>query len=366
MKKIYVLNVIGSLSKGGAEYQCALLSNKLDQLRFYSKTMCFYSGPSPLYKNLDNVIFIPRGNKWGLFILYFRIFSVIRNENPDILHVWLPEIISVPAAIIGRLLGIPVIASHRNSTKFSGDIIKFIRDRVRFVQYIFANKIISNFYINEEPLFFRALFKWKKGEVIFNGLKEIAHISGQKYNEEDCLNLLFVGRLAPEKNLPLLFHSLAIIKKRKSHFKLKIFGEGSESYRAELDELISYLDISDHVEFLGYNKNWHSFASSSKCLLLPSKSECTANVVIEALSIGLPVIISNIPMSRSILKNRINALIVPNEDSEEWAEKILNLSKNKALVDQIRNGIEYSKQFSVDKMVSKYEKSYNQTANEIN
>jgi glycosyltransferase involved in cell wall biosynthesis len=363
MKKIYVLNVIGSLSKGGAEYQCALLSNKLDKSKFRSKTICFFRGPSPLYENLDNIIFIPRGNKWNIVSLCHRIFSVIRSENPDILHVWLPEIISTPAAIIGKVLGIPVIASHRNSTKFSGDIIKYIRDRIRFVQYIFATQIISNFYINEEPCLFKILFKLKQGKVIFNGLKEMPPISEQKYETvNEQLSLLFVGRLAPEKNLPLILRSLDILKKRSNSFKLRICGEGNEAYKFKLKNLINELDINEQVEFLGYRKNWQLFAAESLCLLLPSKSEGTANVVIESLSIGLPVMISNLPMSRSILNHEVNSLIVREEDPMEWAETILKLSKNNELKEKIkRNGIEYSKRFSIDNMVNEYEKSYRET-----
>ena len=40
--------------------------------------MCFYKGPSPLYEDLDNIIFIPRGNKWNIISLFNRIFSVIK------------------------------------------------------------------------------------------------------------------------------------------------------------------------------------------------------------------------------------------------------------------------------------------------
>ena len=365
MKKIYVLNVIGSLSKGGAEYQCSLLSNKLNNKEFRSKILCFYKGPSPLYENFNNVIFIPRGNKWNIISLCNKLFTVIRSERPDILHVWLPEIISVPAAMIGRFLGIPVIASHRNSTKFSGDLVKYIRDRIRLVQYIFATRIISNFYINEEPLFFRFLFKLKQGEVIFNGLKEISPIASHKFETvNEQISLLFVGRLAPEKNLPLILRSLGILKKSNKPYRLRICGEGIEAYKCKLNELINELDINEQVDFLGYNENWHLLSTESLCLLLPSKSEGTANVVIEALSIGLPVIISDIPMSRSILHNEVNSIIVDDECPIMWAEAILKLSQNNVLSKKIkRNGIEYSKQFSTDNMVNKYEKSYRKTIN---
>jgi len=267
--------------------------------------------------------------------------------------------------MIGRFLGIPVIASHRNSTKFSGDLVKYMRDRIRLIQYLFATRIISNFYINEEPFFFRFLFKLKQGEVIFNGLKEILPITKQKFvNVNEQISLLFVGRLAPEKNLPLILRSLGILKNSTNSFRVRICGEGTEAYKLKLNQLINELDINEQVEFLGYNENWHLLAKESLCLLLPSKSEGTANVVIEALSIGLPVIISDIPMSRSILNHEVNSLIVRNECPRVWSEAILKLSKNNELKEKIkRNGIEYSKQFSTDNMVNKYEKLYRRTIN---
>ena len=175
---------------------------------------------------------------------------------------------------------------------------------------------------------------------------------------------MFVGRLAPEKNLPLILRSLGILKNSTNLFRLRICGEGNKAYKYKLNQLINELDINEQVEFLGYDENWHLLAKESLCLLLPSKSEGTANVVIEALSIGLPVIISDIPMSRSILNHEVNSLIVNCECPIMWAEAILKLSENNALKEKIkRNGIEYSKQFSTNNMVNKYEKSYRRTIN---
>ena len=74
--------------------------------------------------------------------------------------------------------------------------------------------------------------------------------------------------------------------------------------------------------------------------------------------------ISDIPMSRSILNHEVNSLIVGDECPMMWAEAILKISKNKFSKETIeRNGIEYSKQFSTDNMVYKYEKSYRSTIN---
>ena len=142
-------------------------------------------------------------------------------------------------------------------------------------------------------------------------------------------------------------------------FKLRICGEGERKYKLKLINLINKTGVTDEVEFLGFNKNWHALSNLSDCLVLPSKSEGTANVVLEALSIGLPVIISNIVMSKTLLTHKVNALVVSRRDPKEWADNIIYLNKQKILVKKIKeNGIELSKKFSIPNMVRGYESVY--------
>ena len=119
-----VLHVIGSLSKGGAEFQCRQLANHLDPNRYDVSILCFDEGPNPDLSPHVRPLFVIRGAKWDLLSLYQRIDAAIEELRPDLLQAWLPEVISVPAALAARLRGIPIISGHRNTLSFKGDWVK--------------------------------------------------------------------------------------------------------------------------------------------------------------------------------------------------------------------------------------------------
>ena len=68
--KIKILHAIGSLSKGGAEFQCSQLANNLDSSRYDVVILCFDEGPNPDVASHVRPIFVDRGPKWNLLSLY--------------------------------------------------------------------------------------------------------------------------------------------------------------------------------------------------------------------------------------------------------------------------------------------------------
>jgi hypothetical protein len=153
--KIKILHAIGSLSKGGAEFQCRQLANHLDPARYDVAILCFDEGPNPDMAEHVRPIFVDRGSKWDLVGLWRRIDAIIADEKPGLLQAWLPEVISVPAAWAAHRRRIPVISGHRNTLSYEGDLTKAVRDRLRLPQYLVSDRIISNFDIEEEPVPFR-------------------------------------------------------------------------------------------------------------------------------------------------------------------------------------------------------------------
>ena len=105
-------------------------------------------------------------------------------------------------------------------------------------------------------------------------------------------HLLFVGRLTRLKGLDVALRALAELK--DYDWRLDVLGEGPQ--HAELDELAESLGIGERVRFHGAvsNDDAEEFMAFSSCLLFPSHSEGMGLVVLEALSIGLPVIASDL------------------------------------------------------------------------
>jgi 1,2-diacylglycerol 3-alpha-glucosyltransferase len=104
---------------------------------------------------------------------------------------------------------------------------------------------------------------------------------------------LYVGRLAPEKNLTACLKAFAAYRRSEGTWDLVLVGDGPE--REDLKERCLELDISEHVIFAGLKTApettlYYAFA---KCFLLPSTREPWGLVVNEAMASGLPVLVSN-------------------------------------------------------------------------
>ena len=75
--KTKILHAIGSLSKGGAEFQCRQLASHLDPARYDVGILCFDEGPNPDLAAHVRPIFVDRGAKWDLVGLWRRCMLVL-------------------------------------------------------------------------------------------------------------------------------------------------------------------------------------------------------------------------------------------------------------------------------------------------
>jgi glycosyltransferase involved in cell wall biosynthesis len=105
-------------------------------------------------------------------------------------------------------------------------------------------------------------------------------------------NLLFLSRVEEKKGLDILFSAL---KKIPINYHLTIAGTGDLGYIGSLQALILELGIHENISWVGYQSSEQKFRllAEHDLMVLPSHDESFANVVIESLSQGTPVLISN-------------------------------------------------------------------------
>lgn len=105
--------------------------------------------------------------------------------------------------------------------------------------------------------------------------------------------LLYVGRLAPEKNVDGLLHAWAEYRRRGGQRPLVLVGAGEST--TSLQQLAQESGFADHVYFAGHKGSrelWPYFAFAS-AFILPSTREPWGLVVNEAMAAGLPVFVSS-------------------------------------------------------------------------
>lgn len=151
--------------------------------------------------------------------------------------------------------------------------------------------------------------------VIYNGTKIVNNIL--KTNQEETINLITVGRLAPWKNIDTIIESLNLLKQYDMKFKLFIVGSGP--LESELKKLVSDLNLSSEVIFTGQKKYTEltEYYKNSNIYIQASGYEGLPHVLLEAINYDLTIISTPIGGSNEILQDGKNGYVLDLEKGKK-------------------------------------------------
>ena len=165
---------------------------------------------------------------------------------------------------------------------------------------------------------------------------------------------LAMGRFIGTKNFPMLLNAFARARTQRD---LVILGQGAQ--QAELQALTHDLGLGERVHFAGFQRNPFAILKSARAFLLPSNKEGFPNSLVEAMSLGIPVVSTNCPTGPSEILEDVEALalddvlvgkygiLVPVDDPARFAEAI-DLMEDQALHDDLaRRAKERARHYSV-------------------
>lgn len=140
--------------------------------------------------------------------------------------------------------------------------------------------------------------------------------------------LLFVGRVAYEKNIEFLLRALRLAVAQNPQLMLVIAGEGPalESLR----KLTGKLALQEHVLFVGYLDRSGTLLDcyrAADAFVFASRTETQGLVLLEAMALGVPVISTAVMGTRDIVGPRRGAL-VPQDDVADFSAHIVTLMNN--------------------------------------
>ncbi len=149
------------------------------------------------------------------------------------------------------------------------------------------------------------------------------------------LKLLFLSRIEQKKGLEYLFEAL---HKCNFPYQLNIAGTGQDEYINELKQKVKQYNNERFINWLGgiYAEKKFEFLESHDLLVLPSQDENFANVVIESLAMGTPVLISeNVGLEKYVREKKLGWVCKTNPGSIAEQLKIINESRGE--LDEIRS-----------------------------
>jgi colanic acid/amylovoran biosynthesis glycosyltransferase len=166
----------------------------------------------------------------------------------------------------------------------------------------------------------------KIDQVVYTGLDLSRFAFNPLVVQNKVLKIISVGRPHWKKGCDIALKALALLKKKGLQLNYQIIGaEGNQ----ELLFLRKNLDLETEVEFLPKLPQQKVFEmmSSSDIFLLSSIEEGIANVAVEAMALGCPVITTNCGGMVELITNQKEGWIVPVYDEEAMAAQILEFSQ---------------------------------------
>jgi glycosyltransferase involved in cell wall biosynthesis len=132
------------------------------------------------------------------------------------------------------------------------------------------------------------------------------------------------GRLEPQKAFDRLIRAYAPLVASHPDWRLDIYGSGSS--RAKLQELIDQLGVGTKITLRGYNRDLRSVLAQSSIYALSSAFEGFPMVLLEAMSVGLPMVAYDCPRGPAeVVRDGMNGRLIPDGDEPAFTAALAEL-----------------------------------------
>jgi glycosyltransferase involved in cell wall biosynthesis len=360
-----IIHFIPTLGNGGAERLVIDLCNELSKdnklilctLRDIDESMFFVNDLNP------DVEIISFGKKKGLSInLPFIILRYLSRVKPDIVNTHLPSLL--PYILLSVLCLRNVLFFHTvHNVPLNEEPRRFMR-------------IIRTILIRKSKLFpiaisdkigtqFNELYKVSPVRIIYNGRSALT--KGFSYSEvEKEINLLkpnistkvfiTIGRLDAQKNHGLLINVFRRLYKQNVNAILLIIGEDNENMFKDFYDKSKSLN----THWLGLKKNIGDYLMLSDCFCLSSVYEGFPITIIEAMSIGLPIISTSVGGIPDVVKEGVNGFIClgNEEDYYDSVMRFLNSDDSNIQTIKLNNKLIYNDKYSIEVTARNYLSAY--------
>lgn len=191
---------------------------------------------------------------------------------------------------------------------------------------------------------------WENVSVIPNPITAIC----EKQSTCDSKTAIAVGRLVYQKDFASLIRVWKKVALKHPDWRLEIWGEGG--MQQALQQQIEEAGLDGKVCLMGYTKNISQKMSQASMFLLSSRYEGFPLVMIEAMSVGLPIVSYMCPTGpQDILDNGRTGFLVPMGDENTFAEKVCMLIENDILRKTMGEmALEESKEYSAENIVQRW------------
>lgn len=324
-----VIHVLNTNMFSGAENVAITIINETK--KDYDITYISKDGPIRKYLDENSIRFEPIKKT-----SYTEIKKVIKKCRPDIIHAhdFTTSVICAFATKRGKIIS----HIHNNAPWIKKVCIKsiiYIISSIKFSKILLVSDSIINEYI------FGKFIK-NKSVIIGNPIDTEKIIKKSKeYETSEEFDLIYLGRLSLEKN-PIRF--IEVVKEVSLNTPIKAVIVGDGLLYNKCVEKIKKEKLENTIVMKGFIKNPYPVLANSKVLCITSNWEGYGLAAVEALTLGKPVVATNVGGLVNIIDESYGKIIINNSEA---AEEIIKLLKNAEYYNVKSNGaLNYSKKMN--------------------
>ncbi len=339
---VKVLYLISVLAPAGAEQSLVAMAPSLTKLGVHLK-VAYLKERAGLHHKLEEagfevVALSGSGRAPGRLL---RTCRLLRADRPDLLHTTLTE-----ANIIGRLAGwmtgVPTVSSlvnvsygpEQRASPASSTIGVTSRHLLDLATAPFVARFHAVTSTVADVMADRLRVPRERIEVVPRG-RDAEHL-GRRHERrrtatrsqlgaDDGVPLvLAVAHQDYQKGLDLLVEAMALVRRERSDARLLVAGRRGNHSEA-LQERVAHLGLHDAVDFLGLRNDVAELLCAADVFVLASRWEGMGGVLLEAMALEAPMVVSDLPTLRDAVPDELHGLLVAPNQPEALAAGILEV-----------------------------------------
>ena len=357
--EVHILNILEGLHKDFNFFVVCPNGNIVSEYEKYAKVIKLF----------------PKFDIDPIYIL--KIVRLLRILNISVVHTHELKA-GVNGLIAASLLRLPLKISHQH-TPISNWQVMSLQKRINALVYRLSVNKLASFEValtsEIEKQKIKEGIKKEKIMVIPNGISlktfNFPRKLKIKYRIEMCdkyginpQNLIVgcISRLTVEKGHTVLIKALREMENAGSLSNIRFLFVGEGELRESLVRMVNSYNLANKVIFTGFvsEEEKVKILASLNIFIFPSLAEGFGIVLIEAMSVGLPCIVSDLPVLKDVAKESV--LYFNSGEEKSLKEKVEKMAKSKSLREEFsKKALQQVKKYDIKKFWENYKKLYENT-----
>jgi glycosyltransferase involved in cell wall biosynthesis len=365
MRRLKIMQLVSSLTVGGAEQIVLTLADQIDNSHFEthvcSLSVVGQNGLAPEFQKLQIPLLSLNARHFYDFDAWRQVRRYARQQQIDLIHTHLTDA-DVVGRFVGRSLGIPVLSTLHNMPH---NYARQRRDRY-WLQRLTARTLATHLTAVSPKIRDLYIKQWRipptRINAIYNSVRmkpflDVAPgLPAQREHEGPTITN--VARFNPQKAQHVLLTAVPTVLEKFPQARLLLVGKGH--LEQQLRQQAADLGISQQVIFTGVRHDIPAVLAQTDVFVLSSNWEGVPLSVIEAMAAARAVLVTDVGGNAELVEHGRSGLVVPANDAAALANGLLTLLQDEPT--RLSMGLAARQRvqelFSTDRFMQQYESLY--------